>query len=226
MQKYSLKAESRKITGRKVKTLRRQGLLPANIYGKKVKSTSIQIEQKEFVKVFEQAGETGIVEIKLDKEIRPALIHNVQIDPVSDLPVHVDFLQVDLKEKVTAEVAVELTGESPAEKQGLGTVVLYIDELEVEALPVDLPEKFVVDVGNLAEVGQTVLVKNLKVEKDKVEIKADPEAIVVKVEPPQKEEVVTPPPVEVAPVAVEPIEGVAPAEEEAKPKEEPQAPKE
>ena len=219
MQKYSLKAESRKITGRKVKTLRQQDLLPANIYGKKIKSTSIQIEQKEFAKIFEQAGETGIVEIKLDKETRPALIHNVQIDPVSDLPVHVDFLQVDLKEKVTAEVTVELAGESPAEKQGLGTVVLYIDELEVEALPVDLPEKFVVDVGNLAEVGQTVLVKDLKVEKDKVEIKAGPEAIVVKVEPPQKEEVVTPPPVEVVPVAVGPVEGVAPTEEETKPEE-------
>jgi len=204
----TLKAQARKIAGRKVKNLRKTGILPGNVYGKKVKSVSVQVGLKDFENVYKEVGETGLVELELGKEKRPVLIHNLQLNPVTDAPVHVDFLQVDLKEKVSAEVPVELTGESPAEKQALGTVVLMLNEIEVEALPSDLPEKFEIDRGTLTEVDQVVKVADLKVDRSKVEIKMGEEEIVVKVEPPQKVEEVAPP----APEA--PVEGeaVAPAE--------------
>ena len=206
MDTKTLKAEARKTTGRKVKNLRKEGILPGNVYGKKVKSESVQVNLKDFEKVYKEVGETGLVTLEVGKDKKPVLIHNLQMQPVTDEPIHVDFLQVDLKEKVTAEVTVELTGESPAEKQGLGTVVQMINEVEVEALPADLPEKFMIDKGTLTEVDQAVHVKDLKVDRAKVEVKTDAESIVVKVEPPQKEEVVAPPP---------PAEGEAVAEGEA-----------
>jgi large subunit ribosomal protein L25 len=193
MTKLQLKAEKRKVVGRKVKTLRAKGMLPGNIYGKDVESVSIQINSKEFRDTFKKAGETSIVEISLGTETRPVLISEVQVHPATDEVLHVDFRQVNLKEKVTAQIPVEISGESPVEKSGLGTVVLLTRELEVEALPADLPEKFDVDASKLTEVDQAVKVSDLKVSGD-VEIKADPEQIVVKVEPPQKEEEVVAPP--------------------------------
>jgi len=208
MNKTILKAEIRELTGRKVKRLRTQGILPANISGKKVKSLGVQVNLKEFEAVYKDAGETGLVDLKVGSETRPVLIHNLQLNPKSDVPVHVDFLQVDLKEKVTAEVPVELIGESPVTKQGIGTVVQQINEIEVEALPADLPEKFEVNIEELIEVDQAIYVKDLKYDKAKVEIKDDLDAIVAKVEPPQKEEVIE---------VVVPVEGEVPAEGESVP---------
>lgn len=209
MDKQILKAETRKVLGRKVKNLRKQGILPGNVYGKKIKSEAVQVSLKDFEKVYKEVGETGLLSLQVGNSDKPVLVHNVQTNPVTGDIIHVDFLQVDLKEKVTAEVPVELTGESPAEKQAIGTVVQQINEIEVEALPTDLPEKFEVSVEGLSEVDQAIFVKDLKVDKSKVEIKADPEAIVAKVEPPQKEEVIVPP---VAPEGEAPAEGTTPAE--------------
>jgi len=208
MDRPSLKAQKRNITGRKVKTLRNKGILPANIFGKKVKSQEISIDQKEFEQVFKKAGETTLVNLKLDAEKSPraVLISNIQADPLTESPLHVDFHQVDLKEKVVAQVPVEVIGESPAEKTGIGTAVTYIDEIEVEALPGDLPENFMVDISNLSEVDQAIFIKDLKIDKNKIEIKDDLESIIVKVEPPQKEEVIEVP---------TPVEGEETAEREA-----------
>lgn len=202
------------MVGRKVSRLRREGLLPANVFGKKVKSQAIAVAMKDFKEVFAKAGETGLINLVIEDkgkaDERAVLVSNLQLDPVSDLVLHVDFHQVDLKEKVTAEIPVEVVGESPAEKQGLGTVVQYVHEVEIEALPTDLPENFVIDATALAEVDQAVFVKDLKFDKEKIEIKTDLESIIVKVEPPQKEEVIE------TPVAETPAEGEVPAEGETK----------
>jgi len=216
MEKHTLKAQARKIVGRKVKSLRLGGILPANVFGKKVKSVSLQINLGEFKDIYNKAGDTGLVNLIIEggkgkKEERPVLVTNIQKDPVTDELLHVDFHQVDLKEKVEAKVPVELAGESSAEKQGVGTVVQYLNEIEVEALPMDLPEKFVLDISRLTEVDQAIYVKDLPYDKKKVEVKIDTETILVKVEPPQKEEVVAPP----VPAEGEvPAEGVTPAEGE------------
>lgn len=200
--KFKLSAKKRDLFGRKVKRLRNEGLIPANIFGKKVKSEAITVNSKEFREVFEKSGETQII----DLDGRPVLVSNLQVDPVTSDYVHIDFRQVDLSEKITANVPVEVVGESPAEKQSIGTVVQQLNEIEVEALPADLPEKIEVDSSVLVEVDQTIYVKDLKIG-NKVTIKTDLESIVVKVEPPVKEEVV-----EVAPTPVEgdqPVEGAA-----------------
>jgi len=184
----TLKAEKRKLQGRKVKRLRTEGILPANIYGKKVKSLSIQMPFRDFEKAYKEVGETGLLQILVENKKRPVLIHSVQKDPVTGVVIHTDFHQVDLTQKVSANVPIEITGGAPAEKQGLGTVVTQLDEVEVEALPADLPEKFVVDLSDLKEVDQAVYIKELSVDKTKVTIKDDLEAIIVKVEPLRKEE--------------------------------------
>lgn len=218
MPKTVLKAEKRTLEGRKVKNLRKEGILPGNVSGKKIKSEAVQVNLKDFEKTFREIGETGLLTLMVGTDEKPVLIHNLQYHPVTDEPLHVDFLQVDLKEKVEADIPVELSGESPAEKQALGTVVQYINEIKVEALPADLPEKFEVDTSVLAEVDQSIFVKDLKYDKSKVEIKSDLEAILAKVEPPQKEEVVeAPAPAEgEVPAGGEaPTEGQTPAEGEA-----------
>jgi large subunit ribosomal protein L25 len=217
MNTQTLIAEVRKISGRKVKNLRKEGILPGNISGKKIKSEAVQVVLKDFEKVYKEVGETGLITLEIGKEEKPVLIHNLQLNPVSEAPVHVDFLQVDLKEKVETGIPVELTGEAPAEKQAIGTVVQYINEIKVEALPMDLPEKFIVDTSELAEVDQSILVKDLKVDRSKVDVKTGADEIVVKVEPPQKEEVIAPPAPAEGEVTAEgevPAEGEAPAEGE------------
>ena len=221
--KFSLKATTRDIFGRKVNRLRKEGLIPANMFGKKIKSEALSVNEKEFTEVFEKAGETQIIHLN-DK---PVLVSGLQVDPVTSNYLHIDFRQVDLTEKITAKVPVELIGESPAEKQSIGTVVQQLSEIEVEALPTELPEKIEVDITILTEVDQAIFVKDLKVDK-KVTAKTDLESIVVKVEPPIKEEVVEAPVPAEGEVAVEgetlaegevPTEGETKSTEEVKPKE-------
>jgi large subunit ribosomal protein L25 len=210
MDTLTLTAEKREVLGRKVKSLRKDGKIPANIFGKAVDSLAIAVDAKNFDSVYKDAGETGLVEILVDKSKKPVLIHNVQKDPLSDRILHVDFRQVDLKQKITANVPVELIGESPAEKQGLGTAVQQIDEVEVESLPANLPEKFEIDISNLNQVDEAIFIKDIKVDKE-VEIKDDPEEIIVKIEALREEEP-EPAPVEVPAEGEAPTEGEVPAE--------------
>lgn len=217
--KQTLSALKREVVGRKVKKLRREGILPANIYGKDVKSLAVQVPLDDFLKTFREVAKTGLLGLKVNGEVRPVLIHNVQLDPITDTPIHADFLQVNLSEKVSATVPVELVGETQAQKSGVGILVQQISELEVEALPADLPEKFLVDVSNLANVDEAIKVSDLLVDKTKVEIKASPDQIVAKIEPPAKEEVAPPPP-EAVPAESAPV---APGEEAPAPEGTPKA---
>ena len=220
-----LSAQKREVLGRKVKTLRHGGILPGNLYGKKIKSIALQVKLNEFLPVYKEAGETGVINLSFGKGKKDdisVLVANLQKDPVSDDFVHVDFRKVDLKEKITAGVPVEFVGQAPCEKNGVGTVVQYVTEVEVEALPTDLPENFEVDISTLADVDQVIYLKDIKVDKTKVGIKDDTEKIVAKVEPPQKIEEEAPPAQE---AVVEGEAGVAP-EREAVPETGGEAPKE
>ena len=193
-----------------MKTLRQEGLVPANIYGKDVKSTAIQLSAAEFEKVFTEAGETSVIEVSLGKEKRPVLVHGIQKDPTTENILHIDFHQINLKEKVKAGVPVELVGEAPAEKRGEGTLVQYIDEIEVESLPGDLPEKFEVDVTGLEDVDSAIYVKDLAYDKSRIAVEVEDEEVVAKVEPLRKEEEVAPPTAE-----EEVVEGEGTKEEQA-----------
>jgi large subunit ribosomal protein L25 len=217
MEKLQLKASKRNTVGRKVKALRRQGQLPANVYGKKVKSQAVSVEEKELVKVFSKAGETGLVELILDSDKKPVLIHNVQHHPVTGKILHVDFYQVDLKEKVTAKVPIAIIGESLAVRDKIGVLLTLVSELEVESLPADLPEKIEIDISGLAAVDQTVKVADLKVSQ-KIKILADQNKELVKVAPlvSKEAEQMAKEEAEKAAAAVAAVETAAPAEGVAK----------
>jgi len=185
--------------------------LPANIYGKDTKSLSVKLSAKDFHKAYSQVGETGIINLQVDKETktRPVLIHDPNIHPVTDEILHVDFRQVDLTKKVTVNIPVELVKEAPAVSKG-GVLLQLINEIEVEALPADLPDKFTIDVSKLEEIGQGISLKKIKVD-SKVRILSDNlDELIVKIEEPAKEEEK---PEEVAPVEGEEAEAPAEGEE-------------
>lgn len=186
---HTLTAEPRKLTGRKVKALRKQGLTPANIFGSHVKSTSIQVDAKNFLKLYQSVGDTGIIELTIEGEKKPrhTMVHHLQAHPVSGDLIHVDLREVDLAKKITAHVPVELTGDSPAVKQG-GILTQPLDEVEIEALPTDFPEKIEIDISGLAEVGHTLHVSDLEIDTSKLSILTDMEAVIATVEAPKAEE--------------------------------------
>lgn len=163
MKKYTLVGTKRDVLGRKVKKLRATGQIPASIFGKKVESSSVSIALDQFTKVYKDAGETGLVELTVGGSVRPVLIHHVQKDPVTSAILNIEFHQVDLKAKVHANVPLVTIGESPAVTQKKGVVLNILDEIEVEALPMDLPEKIEVDVSTLSEVNAEVKVSDLKI---------------------------------------------------------------
>ncbi|MBI2617670.1 50S ribosomal protein L25 [Candidatus Gottesmanbacteria bacterium] len=156
--------------------------IPANIYGKKVSSLAIEVTEKDFSRAFAKVHETGLVELTVGSEKRPVLIHNVQYNPVTNSPLHVDFFQVDLKEKVAAKVPVELLGSSPAVKDKVGVLLTLLGEIEVEALPADLPEKITVDVSRLSKVDDVIKVSDLSIP-SKVKVLTDSASEIVKVAP-------------------------------------------
>jgi large subunit ribosomal protein L25 len=206
-EKITLAVQKRTIDGKKVKQLRRQGILPANIFGKGVPSQAIQLPELEFMKLYKKAGETHLIEIAVDKQSHNVLIHNVQIDPLTQQPLHVDFQAVSLREKITATVPIQLVGEAPAEKEKVGILVQQLSEIDVEALPQELPDHLEIDISTLVAVNDTLYVRDLKFDSAKVTIKPeDREKIVARIEPPAKEEVITPP-------VVAPAEGEIPAAE-------------
>ena len=182
MKKHSLRAQKRNLVGRKVKTLRSHGLIPATVYGNKVKSMSVSVPTEAFTTVFQAAGETGLVELSVDGDIRPVLIHTVQKNPVKRNILHVEFYQVDLKKKVKTNVPVEITGEAPATTTKTGVLLNLVDEIEVEALPTDLPDKILIDVSALAEVGQEIKVQDISAPSG-VTILTDPNQGIVRVAP-------------------------------------------
>ncbi|OIP57235.1 MAG: 50S ribosomal protein L25 [Candidatus Levybacteria bacterium CG_4_10_14_0_2_um_filter_36_16] len=161
MKRENLKVEKRTISGKQVRKLRRDGILPGNIYGKDIKSQMVQLPVKEFKKVFNEVHETGLVDLAFDGQTIPVLIHNVQIEPKSRDTLHADFFKVNLKEKIVAKIPVVAVGEPQAVTNKIGLLLHLINELEIEALPTDLPEKIEVNVESLSEVDQSILVSNI-----------------------------------------------------------------
>ena len=164
--KLSLKVEKRKLFGKKVKKLRREGKIPANIFGKDFKSTAITVDAKEFTRIYKLAGRTNVVYLEFEKKELPVLIFQIQRHPLTDFPIHVDFKKVDLKQKVEAEVPVKIVGTSPAVEEKGAEVILQSKTLLVEALPDRIPAVIEVDISSVVEPGVEIKVKDLKAGKD------------------------------------------------------------
>lgn len=183
MNKISLQAEERTILGKKVKNLRKNGVIPAHVYGKKMQTEHVSVSEVDFIKVYKEAGETGLIDLKIGSEkIKPVMIKGVQIHAVTGNPLHIDFYQVDLSQKVTVPVPVILIGEQPETvKSGEAVVIQPLSEVEVEALPTSIPEKIEVDITSLKQIDDAILVAQLKAPEG-VTILADQEAVVVKLD--------------------------------------------
>lgn len=179
MKHEKLKVEKRTILGKGLKKLRRDGIIPANVYGKNIKSASVQVKADELEKVYKETGETGLVDLELEGKSIPVLIHNVQKNFRGKV-LHTDFFQVNLKEKVKAMVPLEIVGEPSAVTEKLGILMNIIDEIEVEALPESLPENIAVNIEHLANVNDQVLVSDLKVPEG-VEVLTDGSQVVSKI---------------------------------------------
>lgn len=183
----SIKAEVRTLTGRKVKQLRNKGLTPATIYGHNFTPISISVSTMELNKLFSHVGESTLVEIKMGDTILPVLFKNPQYHPVSSDLIHIDCHKVNLKEKIIATVPLEFIGESMSVKNG-NVLITVLDEIEVEALPADLPEKIIVDLSLLVDIDAQITIADLSVDKSLVEVKNEADQVVVKTELPKVEE--------------------------------------
>ena len=180
MKRQKLTVTKRDIFGKKLKKLRREGILPANIYGKNIKSVAVQLPYKEFEKVYKEARETGLIDVQVNGEVKPSLIHNVQRDHLNNITLHADFYQVDLKEKVKTMVPILITGIAQAVSDKIGLLLQPLSQVEIEALPEDLPEKIEVNVEHLASVNDQIIVKDIKAPQG-VTILTNQEQVVAKI---------------------------------------------
>ncbi len=185
--KIQITAKTRTVIGGGLNKVRAEGYIPAVLYGKNQESLNIQIVEKDFINVLKEAGESTLVYLTLDGEVHPTIIHDVTKNPISGKFLHADFYKVRLDEKIKAMVPVEFEGEAPAVKSLGGIFVRNINEIEVEALPQNLPHKISVDVSRLENIDDQILVKDIKLENG-VEIIADENEIIALVQEPISEE--------------------------------------
>lgn len=177
----------------KVDALRKSGEIPAVFYGAGKETTSVSIPIIEFKKVWRDAGESSAVKIEMLKGNIDVLIHEVQVDPVTDEPIHVDFLVIDMKKKIRVAVPLVFEGISNAVKSGIGNLVKVLHEFEIEALPNDLPHNLVVDISKLETLSDQVFVSDVKLPAGVVVINSPYDVVVSVVEQvEEKEEVVAP----------------------------------
>jgi len=175
-----LTVQKREILGRAVKSLRKEGLIPAELYGRGLENLHLSVSVKEFNKVFKEAGENTIVNVSIDGKIHPVFIYDVSYHPVTDEVRSVDFYQIKMDEKLTVSVPLEFVGVAPAVKEKNGLLVKALQEIEVEALPTDIPHDIKVDLSKLIDIDQSIYVESLEVPAD-IEILLDPETVVVSV---------------------------------------------
>jgi large subunit ribosomal protein L25 len=202
MGSMDLKAQTREILGKSIDSFRKQGYIPAEFYGHGVPNSHLLVRKEDFKKVFKEAGENTVIYLDIDDKKEPALIYDTQEDYVSGEILHVDFFRVRMDEEIKAKIPVELLGVAPAIKEKGGILNKSLSEIEVEALPANLPKAITVDVSGLAEFGQSIYVKDLQFPPN-VKVALDPETVVVSVSEPMKEEEIAPPAISVEDVKVE-----------------------
>ncbi len=161
MDKVVLKAVKRDVVGKQVKAMRREGQLPAVIYGRHLEPIAISLESHAATLAMSKLTSSSIVTIDLDGTEYPALVRERQRNFIKGNLTHIDFLAVDLKEKIRATVRLEFVGVSGAVKDYNGVLVKNIEKLEVECLPTDLPERIAVDIAALAQIGNSIRVRDL-----------------------------------------------------------------
>ena len=183
-----LQAERRAVTGKAVKTLRQRGLIPAVVYGHGVESRSIQLPRPILAKTWKAAGESSLISLSIEKSPPVmVLIHDVQRDPLAGEIIHVDFYQVNLKEKITAKIPLVFEGVAPAVKELGGIFVKNMDHIEVECLPADLVHEIVVNASRLATFNDVLKVSDITIP-SALTLRGHPDDVIATVQPPRSEE--------------------------------------
>ncbi len=191
MEQIELRVQNRSLVGKKTKRLRRSGLIPAILYGPRTEPISLQVKERDLRLALNRAGTNHLIVLTLDEADAPrmTLAREVQRDVVTHSLLHVDFYEVVMTEKITADIPITLVGESPIVARNAGLLVRGIDSVQVQCLPSQLLESIVVDVSVLEELEQAVLVEDLEVD-EFIEILTNPEEVMVKVLPLRLEELV------------------------------------
>ncbi|PIU98497.1 50S ribosomal protein L25 [Candidatus Wolfebacteria bacterium CG03_land_8_20_14_0_80_40_12] len=198
-----LTVQKREILGKKVKTLRKQGIIPAELYGQGFENFHLNAPAKDFLRIFKEAGEGAIIKLKVkdgeskNKEFN-VLIHDLQKNALTDEISHIDFYRVRMDKKITSSASLVFIGEAPAVKEKGGILVKLMSEIKVEALPADLPRQIEADLNGLSEIGMNIRVKDLKIGQG-VKFLINLETVVAVVTEPGKEEI------EIAPINVEEV---------------------
>lgn len=179
-----MKAQERTVLGKKVKKLRKEGQVPGHVFGNIKNVEHVSVDGHDFIGVFKQAGETGLVDLKIgDDRVRPVLIKEIDINPVNEKILHIGFYAVNLKEKVTVPVPIVLIGEGPESvKMGETVVLQTLSEVSVEALPTDLIENIEVNIESLKEIGDAITIADLSYDRSTLTVLAEPEEVVVKLD--------------------------------------------
>ncbi len=179
----SLELEPRTVLGKKVKQLRRTGTIPVHLYGPGVESRPLQCENRQLLRVLAQAGSTNPVTLSVKGESgeRLAFAREIQWSPIRSQLIHVDFLAVSATERITAQVPINLVGESPAARETGGSVAQALYALEVEALPLEIPNEIVIDLSVLVDTNSVIRAGELPLDSNATML-TDPEAMVVRVD--------------------------------------------
>ena len=187
MDEIVLQATNHEVTGKKVKTLRRNGVLPAIVYGQNIDPRPISLDMRDAVRILSTTTASNLVQLLVDDESITTLVRDRQYDPVTGAMLHVDFMRVSMTETLTTSVSLELVGEAPAVKNFGGILVTAQEQLEIQALPQDLPDHIDVDISVLEEIGDSIFVKDLPIP-DNVEVLTNIEEMVILVSAPAIEE--------------------------------------
>jgi large subunit ribosomal protein L25 len=188
MEEIVIQAEQRQVIGKQVNSLRRAGKLPAVIYGRHIDPIAVTLDLKEASRILDRLSPSTLVVIELNGKRHYTLVREKQRNPLLGSLRHVDFQAVSLTEKTRAQLPVHLVGESPAVETYYGILVQRIEQIEVEGLPRDLPERIDVDISTLKEIGDAIFVRDLQMPAG-VEGHEDPDEIIVVVTAPEAEEV-------------------------------------
>ncbi|HTK33492.1 MAG TPA: 50S ribosomal protein L25 [Candidatus Paceibacterota bacterium] len=215
----SLNVEKRSVVG-KLDSVREAGMMPAVFYGPKEASTSISVPLSDFKKVWKKAGESSVIILKEGKDEHEALIHEVDIHPLSGEPRHADFYVIEKGKKVTVHIPLVYVGVSPAVKDKGGILVKVHREIEIEAAPRDLPHELTIDISKLVEFSDVVHAKDIVLPAG-VALKINPEEVVTSISEPKEEKEEAPTAIDMSAIEVEAKgkevkegeEGAAPAPE-------------
>lgn len=177
MDKIIVEATKREVTGKKVKALRRQGKLPAVLYGFGIDSIPVELEHKATGRILAKAESSSLITVSVDGKEYPTLVREKQWDYIRRSLLHVDFQVVSMTEKIAAQVRIELFGESGAVADFGAVMITGLVELEVEALPTDLPDSIKVDISSMENIGNGIFVHDVVVS-DKLTLLDDPDAMI------------------------------------------------